>query len=239
MDNVPKGRGATTVKNGLAFVPDSRHPYEYPLNEAYQSFLASGLHNRNMTWGRHLAFTDVSEPEAWDCDDYPAEWILDRIDAFYDVRHEALSRTRFMQGVSPDVLYEYSTRRGPPPLEFRVIMFTKNRLASFARCWESVRAAFPIKSSVGIEVRFDLDPAMSYKEESRYLDYLEAMQDDLGPAQSLDIIPAQRPLGLRQSILTSWKPTSNHEYAIFLVSRIRHSVTRAQAYSSPGTGGRH
>ncbi|GAA6019196.1 hypothetical protein JCM8202_000930 [Rhodotorula sphaerocarpa] len=223
MDNVPKGRGATTVKNGLAFVPDSRHPYEYPLNEAYQSFLASGLHNRNMTWGRHLAFTDVSEPEAWDCDDYPAEWILDRIDAFYDVRHEALSRTRFMQGVSPDVLYEYSTRRGPPPLEFRVIMFTKNRLASFARCWESVRAAFPIKSSVGIEVRFDLDPAMSYKEESRYLDYLEAMQDDLGPAQSLDIISAQRPLGLRQSILTSWKPTSNHEYAIFLEDDIEVS----------------
>ena len=52
MDNIPKDQGQTIVKGGLAYVPASRHPYEYPMNEAYMSFLSSGLRDRSQSWGR-------------------------------------------------------------------------------------------------------------------------------------------------------------------------------------------
>ena len=217
MDNVAKGQGVTRVEDGLAYVPASRHPYEYPLNEAYQSFLASGLHDRSQRWGRDLQLEDVAEPDAWQGGDYPTQWILDRIAQFYDVRHEALSRTRFIRSVAPDQLSEYSTESPVAP-SFRVFLFTKNRLRSFQRCWESVRAAFPIRAPVSIEVRVDVDEHMSLREEDEYLDYFESIQDDLGPAMSLDVVYAKTPLGLRESILSSWDPDTNHEYAIFIVS---------------------
>lgn len=220
MDNVPKGGGVTTVKDGLAYVPASRHPYEYPLNEAYQSFLASGLHDRSQRWGRQLDVADVSAPAIWSGGDYSADWILDRIDDFYDVRHEALSRTRLIQSVSPETLADFSVQI-PPMLTFRIILFTKNRLKSFARCWESVRAALPIESEVIVDVRVDLDPDMSRRDEVSYSDYLEAMELEPGPADEVHITRADRPLGLRESILSSWQPTANHEFAIFLVRPAR------------------
>lgn len=219
MDNVAKGQGVTRVEDGLAYVPASRHPYEYPLNEAYQSFLASGLHDRSQRWGRDLQLEDVAEPAAWQGGHYPTQWILDRIAQFYDVRHEALSRTRFIKSFSPNQLSEYSTESPVTP-SFRIFLFTKNRLRSFQRCWESVRAAFPIRAPVSVEVRVDMDTHMSLREEDEYLDYFESIQDDLGPAMSLDVVYAKTPLGLRESILSSWGPDTNHEYAIFIVSEL-------------------
>lgn len=216
MDNVAKGDGVTRVVNGLAYVPASRHPYEYPLNDAYQSFLASGLHERAQRWGRDLTIDDVAEPAAWTGGDFPTHWILDRLARFYDVQHEALSRTRLLQSIPHQELAQYSTYMPATP-SFRVFLFTKNRLKSFVRCWESVRTAFPIRAPVSVEIRVDMDPYMSSHDEDEYLDYIESMQDDLGPAVSLDVVFAKHPLGLRESILSSWDPDTNHEFAIFLV----------------------
>ncbi|GAA5985543.1 hypothetical protein JCM10908_007019 [Rhodotorula pacifica] len=223
MDNVAKNDDdVTRVEDGLAYVPASRHPYEYPLNEAYQSFLASGLHDRSQRWGRDLEIEDVVEPAIWPRGDYPWKWIVDRLAQFYDPRHEALSRTRLIQHLPTEALSAYTADSSATP-SFRVILFTKNRLRSFARCWKSVRTAFPIQAPVYLEVRVDLDESMSMRDEDEYLDYLDAMQDDLGPGISLDVIHAKSPLGLRESIVSSWDPVSNNEFAIFLEDDIEVS----------------
>ncbi|KAK4049337.1 hypothetical protein OIO90_005466 [Microbotryomycetes sp. JL221] len=109
MDNVPKdasgGVGAVIKEDGLAYVPASRHPYEYPMNEAYQTFLKSGLKRRGQRWGRNLDVDDVDQPQIWfDKRGYNAEWIVERLDEFFDVRHESLSRTRFIKNLGVDRL---------------------------------------------------------------------------------------------------------------------------------------
>ncbi|CAF3122687.1 unnamed protein product [Rotaria sp. Silwood2] len=57
MDNISPGNHFTQrikIKNGLAYVRNSRHPYEYPQNEAYKSFLSDGLKFPYQAWGRTL-----------------------------------------------------------------------------------------------------------------------------------------------------------------------------------------
>lgn len=223
MDNIPKGQGKTEIRNGLAYVPSSRHPYEYPLNDAYMSFLSSGLRNRQQPWGRTLGPKDVSVPQVWTGGDYEPEWILDRLDEFYDIRHEALSRTRLIQSI-PAPKLELLAARNPPRFAVRIIMFTKNRLRSFQRCWESVRTAFPIEGTdVYVDVHLDHDPAMSKFERDEYDAYLELLKRDPGPAQSVTVFKSTKEMGLRASILSSWTPRDNHEYAIFLVRRLSQS----------------
>lgn len=217
MDNVPKGQGKIEIHGGLAYVPSSRHPYEYPLNDAYISFLLSGMRHRTQPWGRSLGPNDVAVPQVWTGGDYEADWILDRLDEFYDIRHESLSRTRLIQSV-PSTKLELIAARNPPRFAFRIIMFTKNRLHSFKRCWESVRTAFPIEGSdVFVDVHVDHDPKMSNFERNEYDAYLELLKRDPGPARSVNVLKSTKELGLRASILSSWTPASNHEFAIFLV----------------------
>ncbi|KAL7342863.1 glycosyl transferase family 64 domain-containing protein [Rhodotorula toruloides] len=223
MDNIPKGQGKTEIRNGLAYVPSSRHPYEYPLNDAYMSFLSSGLRDRQQPWGRTLGPKDVSVPQVWAGGDYEPEWILNRLDEFYDIRHEALSRTRLIQSI-PAPKLELLAARNPPRFAVRIIMFTKNRLRSFQRCWESVRTAFPIEGTdVSVDVHLDYDPAMSKFDRDEYDAYLELLKRDPGPAQSVTVFKSTKEMGLRASILSSWTPRDNHEYAIFLEDDIEVS----------------
>lgn len=220
MDNIPAGQGVTTIKDGLAYVSSSRHPYEYPLNDAYISFLDSGLHNRALRWGRQMTASDVSPPARRSETGYPPSWILGRINEFYNIHHEALSNTRLIQTTSAALL-EDLTAQYRQQLSFRIIMFTKNRLRSFERCWDSVRSALPASSkvTVHVDVRVDFDPSMSNAYRRDYDAYLASIAGDLGPASSIEIMRQGDTLGLRTSILTSWYPASNHEFAIFLVSR--------------------
>lgn len=217
MDNVPKGQGKTEIRNGLAYVPSSRHPYEYPLNDAYMSFLSSGLRNRQQPWGRALGPDDVFVPQIWLGGDYDPDWILDRLDEFYDVRHESLSRTRLIQSIAPAKL-EAIAARNPPRATFRIMIFTKNRLHSLQRCWASVRRAFPIEDAdVYVEVHVDFDIYMKRFERDEYGSFLELIKRNPGPARSVTVIKSVHARGLRASILSSWIPEGNHEYAIFLV----------------------
>ncbi|GAA6057697.1 hypothetical protein NBRC10513_003040 [Rhodotorula toruloides] len=223
MDNIPKGQGKTEIRNGLAYVPSSRHPYEYPLNDAYMSFLSSGLRDRKQPWGRALGPKDVFVPQVWLDGDYEPDWILDRIDEFYDVRHESLSRTRFIRSIEPAKL-EAIAARNPPRVSFRIIIFTKNRLRSFQRCWASVRKALPIEDAdVHVEVHLDFDPFMTRFDRDEYDSFLELIKRNPGPARSVAVIKSVQARGLRASILSSWTPNDNHEFAIFLEDDIEVS----------------
>jgi hypothetical protein len=226
MDNIPAGQGKTVIKNGLAYVPSSRHPYEYPLNEAYMSFLQSGLRERSQPWGRQMGLDDVSIPEPWLEEGYSASWILDRLNDFYDVRHEALSKTRLLKSTPQHDLQDLAASF-PQPYSFKIILFTKNRLRTFQRCWESVRSAFPLDEDieVTVEVHVDFDSNMDDNDQLDYDDYLAEMEESIGPASTLQIIRKPVPMGLRASILSSWQPESNHEFAIFLVSSVLVAIT--------------
>lgn len=248
MDNIPVGQGKTTIKNGLAYVPSSRHPYEYPMNEAYMSFLQSGLKDRQQPWGRQMTLEDVTIPEPRSAveggEGYSRQWILERLNEFYDVRHEALSNTRLLRGTPAQEL-EVLSKDDPPAVSFKIIIFTKNRLEAFQRCWESVRSALPLEDDdidVDVEIHVDLDPFMDEYDQEDYDIYLEDMEESLGPATSLKVVRQRRAMGLRASILSSWHPTSNHEFAIFLVrppliARSMHPLTLASL--APLSGGRH
>lgn len=229
MDNIPAGQGKTFIKDGLAYVPSSRHPYEYPLNEAYMSFLQSGLRDRSQPWGRQMGIEDVAIPEPWLEEGYSSTWILDRLNDFYDVRHEALSNTRLLRS-TPQYELRALAATFPQPFSFKIILFTKNRLRTFQRCWESVRSALPLDDDidVNVEVHVDFDPDMDDDDQLDYDEYLAEMEESIGPATTLQIIRKPVPMGLRASILSSWQPDSNHEFAIFLVSCLsccRHIVS--------------
>ncbi|GAA5852127.1 hypothetical protein JCM8547_000166 [Rhodosporidiobolus lusitaniae] len=225
MDNVPKEQlKSIKISNNLAYVPTSRHPYEYPLNEAYISFLKSGLKNRDQPWGRYLGVDDVAVPEPYTASSYSHDWILQRLDEFYDIRHEALKNTRFMQATPPTQLATLAASSSTP-YSFRVILFTKNRLSSFQRCWESVTAAYPLPADVPVDVvvYVDYDPLMTDEVRAEYEAYLDQIKQHHGPASSVQIVKQTQPIGLRTSILSSWHPSSNHEYAIFLEDDIEVS----------------
>lgn len=219
MDNVPASQLKPVIKDGLAYVPSSRHPYEYPLNDAYISFLDSGLRDRMQRWGRQMTGHDVTAPQPRAESGYSASWMLKRLNDFYDLRHEAVSNTRLIQAASERSISKLAEEKPPLP-SFKVLMFTKNRLRSFSRCWESVRTALPTVNGVQVhvEVHVDFDPHMSKAGHDEYDLFLAEMATDIGPATTLKIVKQKGNLGLRTSILTSWEPVSNHEFAIFLVS---------------------
>ena len=142
---------------------------------------------------------------------------MDRLHQFYDVRHEALSKTRFIQSVSEATLLSYA-QSAAQPITFRIIMFTRNRLASFKRACESVRNALPIESRVVVDIRVDYDADMSEQERRQYKNDLDLVVRDQGSASDINVHWSSTTVGLRAAILSSWSPASNDEYVIFIVS---------------------
>jgi hypothetical protein len=102
LDNIVKPdvkpQRTIVVTEGLASVPQSRHPYEYPMNDAYISFLESGLLDPSQAWGRGLGEHSARKPaiyggaHGW----YDPQWILERLAKFYDVQHDALMNNHLL-----------------------------------------------------------------------------------------------------------------------------------------------
>lgn len=211
LDNQPITKGSITIVNGLATVPWSRHPYEYPMNDAYISFLKSGLKDREQPWGRLLTRNDVTLPAPGLPTGYSDQFVLDRLDEFYEVRHEALSNNAVI------------LRSNIPPLttapvfRIRLIFFTRNRVGSFQRAWRSYWNARRIKTPVLVDVFVDYDDNMPQASAERYEGFLREIASNTTKETPIRVIRSPETKGLRSMVMESWKPTSNHEFAIFVV----------------------
>ncbi|KAM0790421.1 hypothetical protein ACM66B_003302 [Microbotryomycetes sp. NB124-2] len=225
MDNV--AQGGAVIKDGLAYVPASRHPYEYPLNDAYQTFLKSGMHDPTRRWGRELTSQDTQDPKIWTASEYTVEWILNRLAAFYDVRHPALSRTRLLKSLPATHPVKRADVDGvttlPDDTKFRIIILTKNRFGSFRRLCDSVRAAKPVQSEVVVNIHIDMDADRTREVDEAYEEYVGAWKRQAGALQAVNVEWHEESLGLRRAVLTSWSPKSQHEFAILLEDDIEVS----------------
>lgn len=209
-----------TIKDGAATVPWTRHPYEWPLNEAYISFLKSGLLDRETPFGRFFTVDTVYPPAPNPMDSYPPSYILEQLQSFYDVQHEALNNNVLLNRIAP------SSRGilGHPQYTIRIIMFTMNRLESFERLWHSYQAAHQIPIAITIDVFVDHDAKGTA--ESRASMKRDVLHITRG-TPNITYHFAEQQQGLKKSILRSWNSASNYEFAIMLVRyswMTRHST---------------
>lgn len=160
---------------------------------------------------------DVLIPKAYRGAAFSTSWIADRVSAFYNIRHEALSNNVMLGRMSSQDL----DARAVTEITFRLIFFTCSRLESFKRTWESLRKAIPITSTVLVEVRVDLCGDSTTESQHEYDSFLNSLSQ---PFAAVEVIRASSRQGLKKSILSSWDPTGNFEYAIFIVSLFRFTI---------------
>ncbi|CAF3874025.1 unnamed protein product [Rotaria sp. Silwood1] len=200
------------IKNGLAYVHNSRHPYEYPQNEAYKSFLSDGLKFPYQSWGRtlntehRLETLKVTDPKRKSFDGL---WLLKRLNEVYDIRHEALSRNKLLHDQFTDkqklsVLQETN-------FSLKLILLTMNRPLSFQRLWKSITNTLSINRTIDIFIHVDMDQDDDRRR--RYLEYLSSLRTRHG---DVHIIAYSARRGLKTIMMEAWRPLSNDEYAIFI-----------------------
>ncbi|KAK4704561.1 hypothetical protein P7C70_g1649, partial [Phenoliferia sp. Uapishka_3] len=208
-----------TYANGVATVPWTRHPYEWPLNEAYISFLKSGLRDRGLSYGFELTVEDAIPPKPRSGNGYSPSYVLDRVSRFYDPAHAALANNVMLSQFTPGQLRS----RSSTDFNLRLILFTMNRIDSFERLWSSVEAALashPPTVTVIIDIRVDWDRKA---EEAARANIKASIIRMAGSRTEVTITFASEAWGLKKSVLESWKPSSNSEYAILLEDDIEVS----------------
>lgn len=174
-------------------------------SEAYISFLESGLRERTYPYGRSLGLEDAATPAPFAGSAYLSHWVAERLAAFYNVKHEALSHNVMLKKVSSRQMDLLAV----DDITFRVLFFTCSRPESFKRAWASFLAAKQPKARVIAEIKLDhCDVPASYEV------FLQGLRH---PFASVVYTKAASRLGLKQSILSSWVPSSNTEYGIFVV----------------------
>lgn len=187
-------------------------PAQYHIDDAYLSFLKSGLKDREQRWGHLLNLKDVVKPAPGAATGYSDNFILERLDDFYEIRHEALSNKSLIRRAS---LPPITT---PPTFTIRMIFFTRNRVGSFRRAWSSYWSARPVKSPVLVDIFMDCDENLDQINTERYDKYLGEISANSTKEKPIRIFRSPETKGLRRTVMESWNPTSNHEYAIFVVS---------------------
>lgn len=220
------GSAEVTIDKGLAIVPESRHPYEFPNNEAYMGFLSSGLKITGARWGRLLTSKDVSLPAMNGPKRYTPEYVIGRLAKYYDLQHMALSTNEYLKGIGKEA---YDEALSHADFSFRVNFFAYNRPDSFKRAWRAFVMADRIDRKVDAHVFIDYDPFMA--EEAR-LEQLQTIRSLNNPHGQVFIRQAKEQQGLKTSIMNSWLALKNSEYAIFIEDDVevsRHFLTYANA----------
>ena len=207
------------IRNGLAYVPNSRHPYEYPMNEAYKTFLSSGLKFPYQSWGRTLTTEyRLTTLKTFNLEriSFDGLWLLNRLNRVYDIRHEALSNNKLLREQFTDeqklsVLQQTN-------FSLKLILLTMNRSQSFQRLWKSITNAIPINRTINIVIHVDMDK--NDDKRRKYLDYLNSLRSLHG---DVHVITYSTPRGLKAIMMEAWYPLNNDEYAIFLEDDIELS----------------
>lgn len=228
-----KGKKKVVVKEGMAFYDKSRHPYEFPTNNAYIKFLEGGLLDPSARWGRQLMPSDVEAPVAgtglhW----YSEDWIMERLMKQYDVTNPALSSNAYLHSAlshrnssaipssghdGHDMAHRNQIgMRSDTGIKFRIQIFTQNRFQSFLRLWKSINRSRPINKPVVIFIHVDGVTEMSSK--SREL--RERVLADVNKLKSrhgkVTVISHDEQIGLRHSIMMAWPAADDNEFCIFL-----------------------
>ncbi|CAF4372184.1 unnamed protein product [Rotaria sp. Silwood2] len=196
------------IKNGLAYVHNSRHPYEYPQNEAYRAFLSDGLKFPYQSWGRTLnteyrletlKATDLKRKS------FDGLWLLERLNRVYDVRHEALSNNKLLH----DQFTNKQKLRVLQETHFslKLILLTMNRLTSFERLWKSLTKALPINRTIEIFIHVDMDK--NDNKRRKYLEYLSSLRSLHG---NVHVVAYSERRGLKTLMIEAWRPLNNDEF---------------------------
>lgn len=204
---------AVTIIDGAATVPWTRHPYEWPMNEAYISFLKSGLLDRSTPFGRFITLETAVAPKPRAEDGYSPQYILDQLVQFYDIHHAALQNNVLLNSLPPTQILSVPR----PTFTIRILMFTMNRFTSFERLWQSVATAHAISVPISIDIFVDYDDGDSLEGRERFQKALHRLVDN---TVNTTVHFAPKKMGLKRSILKAWAPASNYEYAIMLVCAV-------------------
>ncbi|KAI8615053.1 glycosyl transferase family 64 domain-containing protein [Chytriomyces sp. MP71] len=232
-DNIPEDERAPpkVLKNGLIAHGESRHPYEYHMNEPLKVFLSNGMLNRQQHWGRDMGPQDL----IWSVDEAPSrlsleqltanpllhrtfdKWmVLDRITQFYDIHHPIISKNMWIrQSFSDAELYSFlkEIEYEGKDFYFFIHIFTLNRQESFNKLWTSINQANPIKRKVAFHIHIDSSKADNNAPFFFYVEKLRSLVSRHGP---ITVSVHSKPKGLRENILDAWTPLSSQEYGIFL-----------------------
>ncbi|KAJ3243228.1 hypothetical protein HDU78_000688 [Chytriomyces hyalinus] len=247
-DNVPEEERSQpkVLKNGLITHGESRHPYEYHMNEPLKIFLSNGMKNRQQRWGRDMGLQDL----VWDVKVAPHystllqlsadpkkhrsfdRWqVLKGIEEFYDLHHPILSKNKWIRdSFSDHELNEFfdGIESKGRDFSFVIHIFTLNRQESFDKLWASINQANRIHRPVSFHVHLDSGKADNNAPFFFYVEHLRGLVSPHGPVQ---ISVSSSPKGLRGNIMDAWTPTSSNEYGIFLeddISVSRHFLEFAE-----------
>ncbi|KAJ3352839.1 hypothetical protein HDU83_007641 [Entophlyctis luteolus] len=241
-DNVPEDERSPTKisKSGLIVHAESRHPYEYHMNQPFRTFLANGMLNRQRRWGRDLTSADI----LWDVElpqriftdtrelknDHAHHWSVDKwtviskLVEFYDIHHPVLSKNKWIrESFTDNELTSFLRSRNNLGLDFSIVIhiFTLDRRESLEALWTSINEANKIKRKVSFHIHLDTAESDNNAPFFLYGQYLQSLESIHGP---ITISINSKKKGLRQSIMDAWTPVNSEEYAIFLEDDI--SVSR-------------
>ena len=209
----------TASDKELAYVSNSRHPYEFPQNEAYTTFLTSGLKSPYRSWGRALT-NEYCLETAKESDAKPISfsglWLLNRLNQVYNIRHEALLNNQLLRDQFTDEQKFNVLQK--TDFNLKLILLTMNRPESFTRLWESLMNAYGINRTINIFIHVDMDK--NDDKRKKYVKYLRSLRSLHGEVY---VVAYSTPRSLKTVMIEAWHPLNNDEYAVFLEDDIEVS----------------
>ena len=196
---------------------------EDALNERLEIFLSRGLRRPYSHWGRRLEAADVTWDVAVGPQQLPTGWLLDRLVAHYDLRHEAVSTYMAAHATAlggpgavaaADLLLE---RIRIVPMHLTIYVVVKEARDAFSTLWDALTSQdMPTRAQAGpftVTVHVVVRPWTRRGPDRRlarlnslhcpYANVTVTVLDD-----AVDADPAM--------LLTLWTPTSIDEFAVFL-----------------------
>ncbi|KAJ3230596.1 hypothetical protein HDU81_004402 [Chytriomyces hyalinus] len=231
-DNVPEEERSQpkVLKNGLISHGESRHPYEYHMNEHLKIFLSNGMKNRQQRWGRDMGMQDL----VWNVELAPQYFTMLQLSADRK-RHRSFDRWQSKNKWIRDSYSDHELNDFLDGVEadgrdfsFVIHIFTLNRQESFDKLWASINQAYRIHRPVSFHVHLDSGKADNNAPFFFYVEHLRGLVSPHGPVH---ISVSSSPKGLRGNIMDAWTPTSSNEYGIFLeddISVSRHFLEFAE-----------
>ena len=144
IDNIKGQKTIAVTEGGQAIVKESRHPYEFPQNEAYFAFLSQGLHYPFQPWGKDVGPLDVSDVQVGVLP-YQRSAVISSLMEGYDIRYPGIASSDYIKAIPKIEKMQYIRAMAQKLLCFRIIVFTFNRPASLERLWKSIEEALPLK----------------------------------------------------------------------------------------------
>ena len=204
------------IRNGTAVAVGVSHPYEFPQNENYTTFLYSASRELLSCRARDC-FKDFVPKQRLVVDNIDS-WLVSLHESF-DVRHPAFSNNKLLR--SPAVSDRLLQLIKTTPFKLRFTLLSFKRLGNTRELAMKLLEQFLnwrelVKSEdVSVETHVHVD----YSDE--FHEHFTQLQEDLGglysnAGQNLSFTLTERHGGLRDSWLRNWQPVSQDEFNVII-----------------------